>query len=376
MQLGNPIFLSHTSASYGASASLAALRGSLFPDSLLVRPPLLEAKQRANLEESVEEIDMPWAMIHRYEWRPRTILHWFSRYFHARKQLGVIFRKQRPVFAHSNSALLSVGAEVAASQSIPHLWHLREFGNLDYDLQWFVPRSYHRRLLRKAAAVICVSQAVAEHFGVVDWPKTHILYNGVMQRDEMGFLKTGRNPDEPFRFGCVGILADAKGFDLAIRALSKCRDTDAQLLIFGDGPGYMCNKLQQEAMRCGVSHRVRLEGFVKDRHEIYGKIDCLLVTSRSEAFGRTTAEAMALGIPVIGSKSGGTTELFINGEEGLSYDPLDGGDLSAKMNEVTRNYTQALNRAADAIEKAKRQFCTEVYTKSFALITHQALERQ
>lgn len=362
-----PIFLSHTSASYGASASLEALRKSLFPDSLLVRPPHCAREMAPACHERIYEVDMPWVMIHRYEWRPRTILRWFSRYFRARKQVGVIFRTQRPVFAHSNSALLSIGAEVAASRSIPHLWHLREFGDLDYDLQWFVPRAYHQRLLRKAAAVICVSHAVAEHYGVAHWPKTHILYNGVMMRDQMGFLKTDRSAQEPFRFGCVGILSDAKGFDLAIRAMSKCEDSNAELLIFGDGPVYLREKLQEEAMRCGVSSKVRFEGFVKDNYQIYGRIDCLLVTSRYEAFGRTTAEAMALGVPIIGRNSGGTAELIEHGRDGLLFGGSE-EELATQMNEVRRAYAQALERSKRGLTKARAAFSIEAYADGFRRI--------
>lgn len=362
-----PIFLSHTSASYGASASLAALRNSLFPHSLLVRPPACDTGKAETGQERIKEVDMPWAMIHHYEWRPRTILRWFSRYFRARKQLGTIFRTQRPAFVHSNSALLSVGAEIAGSQCIPHLWHLREFGDLDYGLQWFVPRAWHQRLLRKAAAVVCVSRSVAEHYGVAGWSKTHVLYNGVMKKGEMGFLKTDRNPHEPFRFGCVGILSDAKGFDLAIRAMSKCENNNAELLIFGDGPDYMRKKLQEEAARCGVSSKVRFEGFVKDNHRIYGRFDCLLVTSRYEAFGRTTAEAMALGVPIIGRNSGGTAELIAHGKDGLLFEGSE-EELATRMNEVRRDYAPALERSERGLTKARAAFSIEAYADGFRRI--------
>ncbi len=367
MKLGTPIFLSHTRASYGASASLAALRHSLFPDSFLVSPPLRDAEKATTPQNRIAEVDMPWAMIHHYEWRPRTILRWFSRYLRARKQLGLIFRAQRPAFVHSNSALLSVGAEIAGSQGVPHLWHLREFGDLDYDLQWFLPRAWHQRLLRKAAALICVSRSVAEHHGVAGWSKTHVLYNGVMMRDQMGFLKTGRSSQEPFSFGCVGILSDAKGFDLAIRAMSKCEDSNSELLIFGDGPDYMREKLQDEATRCGVSSKVRFEGFVKDNHQIYGRIDCLLVTSRYEAFGRTTAEAMALGVPIIGRNSGGTAELIEHAKDGLLFEGSE-EELATRMNEVRRNYAQALTRSERGLTKARAAFSIEAYADGFRRI--------
>jgi glycosyltransferase involved in cell wall biosynthesis len=364
---GAQIFLSHTSSAYGAGASLAALRGYLYPDSWLVQPPATSGRAAKPPTGQTAYLDLPWAMIHRYEWRPRVILLWLMRYFHCRQALSRLIEAEQPMFVHSNSALLTVGAEAAAAKKVPHLWHLREFGDLDYDLQWFVPRSYHRRLLLKAAAVICVSRAVAEHYDVADWSKTHILYNGVMMRDQMGFLKTDRTPHEPFRFGCVGILSDAKGFDLAIRALSKCEDNNMELLIFGDGPDYMQRKLQDEARMCGVSNRIRFEGFVKESHQIYGRIDCLLVTSRYEAFGRTTAEAMAFGIPIIGRNSGGTAELIEHAKDGLLFEGSE-EELAAQMNEVRRAYAQALARSERGLTKACAAFAIEAYGDGFRRI--------
>jgi len=362
-----PIFLSHTSASYGASASLAALRNCLFPDSILIRPPSVDQEKLISKYGRVDTVDMPWAMIHHYEWRPRTILHWFAKYFRARKQLRHIFRAQRPSFVHSNSAVLTVGAEVAASQAIPHLWHLREFGDLDYGLQWFVPRAYHQRLLHRAAAVICVSRAVAEHYDVAGWSKTHILYNGVMWRNKMGFLNSEKSAHEPFRFGCVGMLSDAKAFDLAIRALSRCSDEHSELLIFGDGPEHMRSKLMREAAACGVSHRVKFKGFVPDSREIYRQMDCLLVTSRNEAFGRVTAEGMAYGVPILGRNSAGTAELIENGVDGLLF----GGsevELAMMMQDIPRNFCHALKRSEQGLRKARAMFSIESYAEGFQKI--------
>jgi glycosyltransferase involved in cell wall biosynthesis len=361
------VFLSHTASPYGAGASLSALRGSLYPDSLLVQPSAAPGSAPRSSVGRTVQIDMPWAMVHHYEWRPRVILRWFARYFRSRRELRRLLEAERPSFLHSNSALLTIGAEAAASTGIPHLWHLREFGDLDYGLQWFVPRFHHQKLLRKASAIICVSRAVAEHYGAAGLSQAHVLYNGVMRREEMGFLKTERTPHKPFRFGCVGILSDAKGFDLAIRALSKCGDNDAELLIFGDGPDYMRRKLQDEVMRCGVSNRVRLEGFVKDSHEIYSRIDCLLVTSRFEAFGRTTAEAMALGIPIIGRNSGGTAELIEHGKDGLLFGGSE-EELATQMNEVRRAYAQALERSERGLTKARAAFSIEAYADGFRQI--------
>jgi glycosyltransferase involved in cell wall biosynthesis len=55
------------------------------------------------------------------------------------------------------------------------------------------------------------------------------------------------------------------------------------------------------------------------------------VTSRCEAFGRVTVEAMRAGVPVIGTDAGGTPELVADGATGLLYRPGDAGALAAAI---------------------------------------------
>ena len=72
-------------------------------------------------------------------------------------------------------------------------------------------------------------------------------------------------------------------------------------------------------------------GYVENTLPLIRGADVLLMCSRYDAFGRVTVEAMKLGKPVIGAKSGGTTELISEGFNGLLYTSGDHMELTGKI---------------------------------------------
>ena len=72
-------------------------------------------------------------------------------------------------------------------------------------------------------------------------------------------------------------------------------------------------------------------GFRNDVIDILKKMDVGIITSLSEAFGRVTIEFMLSSMPVIGTNSGGTKEIVIEGETGYLYNVGDVNKLASCM---------------------------------------------
>lgn len=82
---------------------------------------------------------------------------------------------------------------------------------------------------------------------------------------------------------------------------------DAKLILVGDGPDrYMAEKLSREL---GLIDRVIFFGKVRDTNHILPIADLFLLPSETESFGLAALEAMAVGVPVISSNSGGISEV-------------------------------------------------------------------
>jgi glycosyltransferase involved in cell wall biosynthesis len=132
-------------------------------------------------------------------------------------------------------------------------------------------------------------------------------------RERQGVTSLGESEgsDRPFNIGYLGRLAQAKGIDLIFAAVCELRQRGLSVCITLCGSGAAEETLKQEANNHKVADIVTWRGAV--RHEQapqeLGTFDVLVLPSRTtpgwkEQFGHVLIEAMAMGIPVVGSSSG------------------------------------------------------------------------
>src|SRR5206468_3705284 len=111
-----------------------------------------------------------------------------------------------------------------------------------------------------------------------------------------------------------------------VRILARVRqEVDAQLLMVGDGP--LRSPAEQLARELGVEEQVTFLGKQDHVERIFPTTHVLLMPSELEAFGLAALEAMACGVPPVGTKAGGVPELITHGADGF----IEGvGDLDAQ----------------------------------------------
>jgi D-inositol-3-phosphate glycosyltransferase len=143
-------------------------------------------------------------------------------------------------------------------------------------------------------------------------------------------------PSHDFVVGVIGRIDKQKGQESAIRAIKelKNRDMAVKVLIIGDEThgeqGYLVF-LKKLATELGVEQQVLFRPFTSDVVPCFAALDIFIMSSISEPVGMVTVEAMALGIPVIGTNSGGTPELLNNGKAGILYEPNNARGLADKI---------------------------------------------
>ncbi len=93
------------------------------------------------------------------------------------------------------------------------------------------------------------------------------------------------------------------------------RELPAVLLMVGDGPERAA--AQALARRLGIQDRVHFLGQLDSAVEVAGMSHVFLLPSELESFGLSALEAMACGVPVIGTDSGGMPEVVKDGETGF-----------------------------------------------------------
>ena len=178
----------------------------------------------------------------------------------------------------------------------------------------------------RADVVIAVSETCArywrDHYPGPLTEKLHVIERGV-DADEFPY---GYTPSKSFSAGLrqsLGIARDtplwclpgrmvrSKGHLDLIPVLQAV--TDANVLTPGEGPDAFSRELRSAAQQAGVLPRLHFLGHRQDVRDILAVSDIVFsISHKPESFGRTTAEALALGRPVIGYAHGGVEEILAN----------------------------------------------------------------
>ena len=144
----------------------------------------------------------------------------------------------------------------------------------------------------------------------------------------------------------VGKLAAFKGVDTLLRAARRYEwlaDREFITLIVGDGEER--ESLSELHKQLGLRNTFFLGNQKQDElRRLYNAADVFVMPSRREPFGLVALEAMACGLPVVGSNEGGLPE-FINSQVGTLVSPEDEESFCAAiLNELTRHHVEPERR--------------------------------
>jgi sugar transferase (PEP-CTERM/EpsH1 system associated) len=124
---------------------------------------------------------------------------------------------------------------------------------------------------------------------------------------------------QEFCVGCVGRLSRIKDYPTMLRAAEVLSVSGScwRLLIAGSGPEVTA--LEELAARPALRGRVRFLGPSDRVPEFLSAIDAYVLPSLSEGISNSLLEAMAVGLPVVASDTGGNPEVVVEGESGLLF---------------------------------------------------------
>jgi glycosyltransferase involved in cell wall biosynthesis len=154
-----------------------------------------------------------------------------------------------------------------------------------------------------------------------------------------GIARSGAAPQrrpagETVKLLAVGAVVRRKGYDILIEAVDRLAGLDWQLVIAGDckRDRATADQLAATIARKRLERRVFLVGTVSDRElaELYCDADIFVLASRFEGYGMAYAEAIAHGLPVIGTRTGAIPDTVPSGA-GILVPPDDPGALGTAL---------------------------------------------
>jgi len=156
-------------------------------------------------------------------------------------------------------------------------------------------------------------------------------------------------PEGQLLVGGVGRLYRQKGFADLIEAVALLAKEYPNLSVVLAGDGPLRQELTNRAAALGVSDRLHLLGYCPEVRTVYRALDVFALPSLWEAMPYVLLEAMATGLPVVGSSVAGVPEVIVPGESGFLSPPknpvalatalrplLDSPDLRCRMGRTAR----------------------------------------
>lgn len=151
----------------------------------------------------------------------------------------------------------------------------------------------------------------------------------------------------------VSNFRPVKRVDDVVAVFKRVREQmPAKLLLVGDGPDRQ--RIETACRQSGFSGDVHFLGKLTAPEDVLVGCDLFLLTSDTESFGLAALEAMACGVPVVSTNTGGTPEVNKHGVSGLLSPVGDVEAMATNALVILRNDADLSRFRAGALEEAKR----------------------
>lgn len=204
------------------------------------------------------------------------------------------------------------------------------------------------------------------------------IHNGLDLAKFDQILQTATPPPKEgaITVAVVANLRPEKGHRIFLDAVEKLLAPlpHVQFLIVGDG--ILRHEIEAEVKNRGLSDRVRMTGMVNPVAAILKAIDVVVLPSLSnEGLPNSVMEAMAAGLPVVATSTGGTGELVLNGLTGYLVPPNDARALAGRIATLCRNRDLRQKMGLEGRRLIVEQFTADLMARRFETLFDDLLGR-
>ncbi len=145
----------------------------------------------------------------------------------------------------------------------------------------------------------------------------------------------------------------------------------SKLLLVGEGPEL--TKIQCRIKNLGLENKVHFLGKQEDVAQVISLADVLLLPSEKESFGLVALEAMACGVPTVGTDAGGIPELVKHGETGFLSPIGDVEDMARNAERLLTDERLHEQFRKACLYRATHEFCNDAITEQYEAIYYRVL---
>lgn len=220
---------------------------------------------------------------------------------------------------HTNVNRDNFGAILSKKYNIPHVWHLREFGDIDYKCLYY-NKNYINYMNQNTDYFISVSNAIRNNFIIkgLDINKIYTIYDGISKFSDYD-KKFSKNQ---LKILFMGGIQESKGQIQLIEALHLLSSDvlkNIKVDFYGNGSLEYIKKLKEKINEYKLNSVFKFNGYSNNLNKEIKKYDIGIMCSKCEAFGMVTIEYMANKLITIVSNTGASPEI-VTSKSGFIYE--------------------------------------------------------
>lgn len=243
-------------------------------------------------------------------------------------------------------------------------------------LQFMRARIIYRCATHTVANSGAAKRELLEELGIR--PNTcHVFWNCLDNPASDAAGRISASSQDPCSFVCVGRFAPSKGQDVLVRAIARAARALPQLKVDFIGQGPTSGECRALSAELGVTERCRFLGYLPhdDVLKRMTAARATIVPSRCESFGLVVIESMAVGVPVIGSRTGGISEIIRDGVDGWLFPPEDDRALADRIVDLGQNDLRRSQMSQESRRRYLQHFETSMAVTQQAKWLNQIIRR-
>ena len=329
---------------------------------------------------NIKVVIAPVLKIYRKMFTPKNIFKFIKEYYQGIKALDSLNKEYKfdLIYTHTLAAL--IGILFAKKRKIKHLWHVQEIIAKPKILNF---------LFKKALSFDCNHKVVYDSIATMNFwiennkklvNKSEAVWNGVETKNIKSFTDFEiQEVRENFFFSSkdeivislVGRINSWKGQQLLLKSFNQLvkKYNNIKLVYLGSAPPNQENfeiELKNQILEFGLVNKVVVIPFQKEIEKFWNSIDIAVVPSTEpEPFGMVVIEAMLAKKPVIASNHGGPTEIIIQNETGLLFEPNNHNSLSQALEKLIQDKQLRMLYGENGFNRVHTTFSLESHVNHF-----------
>ena len=339
---------------------------------------------------NIKVVIAPVLKLYRKMFTPKNIFKFIKEYYQGIKILNALNKEYKfdLVYTHTLAAL--IGILFAKKRNIKHLWHVQEI---------IAKPKVFNFLFKKILSLDCNHKVVYDSIATMNFwiennlkltEKSEAVWNGIETKNSKSFTDAELNEVRENYFfatnneiviALVGRINSWKGQQLLLQSFETVieKHKNIKLVYLGSAPPNQPifeTELRNKIKEYNLESNVILIPFQKEIEKFWNSIDIAVVPSTEpEPFGMVVIEAMLAKKPVIASNHGGPTEIVVENETGLLFEPNNHNSLSDALEKLIQDEQLRKLYGANGFKRVHNTFSLENHVNHFEKIFEELLNK-